>query len=36
MHNFIVGKFERVYLVDEEHLDILEEGDVHIRMAKRY
>lgn len=30
--NYITKKFGRVYLADDEPLDIMEKGDIHIKM----
>lgn len=36
MHNFVAEKFGNVYLVDDEPLDIMRKGDIHVKTTGGY
>ena len=33
LQNYVVGNFGKVYLADDEHLDIMGKGEVHLKTA---
>jgi len=36
MYNFFVVKFEKIYLANDEHLDIMEKCEIHIKSTSGY